>query len=69
MDTPDTPSLSILKSDAEALLRDARDGCPDAVIRLVRQGFRRAEELTIHACASLSRSMVRSSLRQSTKRG
>lgn len=50
MNAPDTPSLSILKSDAEALLRDARDGCPDAVIRFVRQGFRRAEELKHDTC-------------------
>ncbi|KAB0528591.1 pentapeptide repeat-containing protein [Pseudomonas brassicacearum] len=50
MNTPATPSLSILKSDAERLLRDARDGCPDAVIRLVKQGFRRAEELTHDTC-------------------
>ncbi|WLG92537.1 pentapeptide repeat-containing protein [Pseudomonas cucumis] len=50
MKIPDTPSLSILKSDAKALLRDAREGCSEAVLRLVRQGFRRSEELTHDTC-------------------
>lgn len=50
MKIPDTPSLSILKSDAKALLHDAREGCSEAVLRLVRQGFRRSEELTHDSC-------------------
>lgn len=58
MNTPATPSLPILKSDAERLLRDARDGCPDAMIRLVQQGFRSSEELTHSRVNSAFRSLT-----------
>lgn len=50
MDFPDTPSLAILKSDAKILLRAARDQSRDAIVRLVRQGYRRSEELTLDTC-------------------
>lgn len=45
-----TPSFAILKSDASVLLRAARQGSIQAVTRLVRQGYRRIDELTLDNC-------------------
>lgn len=50
MDFPDTPTLAILKSDAKILLRAARDQSMDAIVRLMRHGYRRSEELTLNTC-------------------
>jgi hypothetical protein len=45
-----TPSLSAFKSDAAVLLRDFRDGCPDAVRRLARYSSRPKKEIKLATC-------------------
>lgn len=50
MEFPDTPSFTILKSDAKILLRAARDHSMDAIVRIVRHGYRRSEELNLDTC-------------------
>jgi len=45
-----TPSLSAFKSDAAVLLRDFRDGCPDATNRLARYSPRPKTEIKLATC-------------------
>ncbi|WP_460114573.1 pentapeptide repeat-containing protein [Pseudomonas sp. H3_G03] len=45
-----TPSLSAFKSDAAVLLRDFRDGCPDATKRLARYSSRPKTEINLATC-------------------
>lgn len=45
-----TPSLSAFKSDAAVLLRDFRDGCPDAAKRLAWYSSRAKKEIKLATC-------------------